>query len=115
MHQAILTHGAEQRVSYSKGKAVIGFGKRRVWRDENVANLLDLVRCWQQLIANNPIGSAAQEISEQTINQFWVDSLVDQNVHASEYSSVGLDYDHTVDNNGTIDDLHKHMELIVNG
>ena len=41
--------------------------------------------------------------------------LVDQNVHASEYSSVGLEYDHKVDNNGTIDDLHKHMELIVNG
>ena len=40
--------------------------------------------------------------------------LVDQNVHASEYSSVGLDYDHTIDNNSTIDDLHKHMELIVN-
>ena len=41
--------------------------------------------------------------------------LVDQNVHASEYSSVGLEYDHKVDNNGTIDDLHKSMELIVNG
>jgi len=41
--------------------------------------------------------------------------LVDQNVHASEYSSVGLAYDHKVDNNSTIDDLHKHMELIVNG
>ena len=40
--------------------------------------------------------------------------LVDQNVHASEYSSVGLAYDHKVDNNGTIDDLHKSMELIVN-
>jgi hypothetical protein len=41
--------------------------------------------------------------------------LTELGVHASEYSSVGLDYDHTVDNNGTIDDLHKHMELIVNG
>jgi hypothetical protein len=40
--------------------------------------------------------------------------LVDQNVHASEYSSVGLAYDHKVDNNSTIDDLHKSMELIVN-
>lgn len=27
------------------------------------------------------------------------------NIHASEYSSVGLDYDHYIDNNGTIDDL----------
>jgi hypothetical protein len=36
------------------------------------------------------------------------------NVHASEYSSVGLDYDHHVDNNGTIDHLHTQMESIIN-
>jgi hypothetical protein len=41
--------------------------------------------------------------------------LLNVNVHASEYSSVGLKYDHVIDNNGTIDDLHKSMELIVNG
>jgi hypothetical protein len=35
-------------------------------------------------------------------------------VHASEYSSVGLDYDHYIDNNGTIDDLHKQVNSIVN-
>jgi hypothetical protein len=40
--------------------------------------------------------------------------LVDKNIHASEYSSVGLDYDHTVYNDSTIDELHKQMELIVN-
>lgn len=34
-------------------------------------------------------------------------------VHASEYSSVGLDYDFNVDNNGTIDDLHKQLELVI--
>lgn len=36
------------------------------------------------------------------------------NVHASEYSSVGLDYDHHLDNNGTIDSLHKQLESIIN-
>ena len=36
------------------------------------------------------------------------------NVHASEYSSVGLNYDYYVDNNSTIDDLHKQLESIVN-
>ena len=36
------------------------------------------------------------------------------NVHASEYSSVGLDYDYHVDNNGTIDDLHNQMGLVIN-
>ena len=35
-------------------------------------------------------------------------------VHASEYSSVGLDYDYYIDNNGTIDDLHKQIESIIN-
>jgi hypothetical protein len=36
------------------------------------------------------------------------------NVHASEYSSVGLDYDYHIDNNGTIDYLHTQMESIIN-
>lgn len=40
--------------------------------------------------------------------------LEKHNVHASEYSSVGLDYDHYIDNNGSIDDLHKKIELIIN-
>ena len=34
-------------------------------------------------------------------------------VHASEYSSVGLEYDYHVDNNGLIDDLHKQLDDIV--
>ena len=41
--------------------------------------------------------------------------LKEQNVHASEYSSVGLDYDHNVDNNGSIDDLHRKIDSIING
>lgn len=36
-----------------------------------------------------------------------------QRVHASEYSSVGLPYDHYVDNNGTIDDLHQRIKSII--
>jgi hypothetical protein len=35
-------------------------------------------------------------------------------VHASEYSSVGLDYDYYIDNNGTIDDLHKQVNSVIN-
>lgn len=35
-------------------------------------------------------------------------------VHASEYSSVGLNYDYYIDNNGTIDDLHQKIKSIVN-
>jgi hypothetical protein len=36
------------------------------------------------------------------------------NVHASEYSSVGLEYDYHIDNNGSIDHLHKQLENILN-
>jgi hypothetical protein len=35
-------------------------------------------------------------------------------VHASEYSSVGLDYDYYIDNNGSIDDLHKQVNSVIN-
>lgn len=45
-------------------------------------------------------------ISKDRLNKF--------KVHASEYSSVGLDYDHYIDNNGTIDDLHKKIQSIIN-
>jgi hypothetical protein len=36
------------------------------------------------------------------------------NVHASEYSSVGLKYDHMIDNNGTITDLHEQVSQLLN-
>jgi hypothetical protein len=35
-------------------------------------------------------------------------------VHASEYSSIGLDYDYYIDNNGSIDELHKQVNSVVN-
>jgi hypothetical protein len=35
-------------------------------------------------------------------------------IHASEYSSVGLEYDNIIANDGTIDDLHKKIESIIN-
>lgn len=34
-------------------------------------------------------------------------------VHASEYSSVGLDYDHIIENNGSIQDLHYRINDLV--
>jgi len=41
-------------------------------------------------------------------------TLDELQIHASEYSSVGLDYDYIVENNGTIDELHKTMYEIIN-
>jgi len=39
--------------------------------------------------------------------------LEEHKVHASEYSSVGLDFDFYIENNGTIDELHKKIDSIV--
>ena len=46
--------------------------------------------------------------------EYYTRALAEAGVHASEYSSVGLEYDHHLDNNGTIDDLHKQIESIIN-
>jgi hypothetical protein len=35
-------------------------------------------------------------------------------IHASEYSSIGLTYDYYLENNGSIDDLYKQVESIIN-
>ena len=40
--------------------------------------------------------------------------LEKMNIHASEYSSVGLEYDYIIENNGTIDELHNKIKLIIN-
>jgi hypothetical protein len=40
--------------------------------------------------------------------------LEGHNVHASEYSSVGLLYDYYIDNNGSIDSLHGQVNSVVN-
>lgn len=37
-----------------------------------------------------------------------------KNIHASEYSSVGLKYDYIIKNDGTIDDLHIKVNQLLN-
>lgn len=41
-------------------------------------------------------------------------SLEKHNVHPSEYSSVGLEYDHVIENNGTIKELNRKVKSILN-
>lgn len=36
------------------------------------------------------------------------------NVHPSEYSSVGFNYNHVIQNNGTLEDLYEKIDSIVN-
>jgi hypothetical protein len=55
----------------------------------------------------NTVGNPGQrELCMAKLNHY--------NVHASEYSSVGLDYDYHLNNNGTIDELHKQIASIIN-
>lgn len=47
-------------------------------------------------------------------NKHALSMLNEFNVHASEYSSVGLPYDFYIDNSGTVDDLHRKVDSIIN-
>ena len=40
--------------------------------------------------------------------------LEQRGAHASEYSSIGVDYDYVISNNGTVEDLHNQIESIIN-
>lgn len=46
-------------------------------------------------------------------NSLWWKVLQDNNVHASEYSGVGLDYDWFIDNDRSIYDLHRSMDKVL--
>ena len=50
---------------------------------------------------DNPLYAASKAVLEKL------------NIHASEYSSVGLDYDHYIDNNSTIDALHQSISIVL--
>jgi len=52
------------------------------------------------------VGNMTWSISKSKLNR--------HKVHASEYSSVGINYDHYIDNNGTIDNLHMQIQSIIN-
>ena len=66
----------------------------------------------------NPVWyDAALEFSKGYYSAGYPDArkLLDEyNVHASEYSSVGLQHDFYIDNNGTVDQLHKNIDLVIN-
>jgi len=51
--------------------------------------------------------------SKSTFKDQLLHVLREQGVHASEYSSVGLEYDHQIDNNGTITELHNQISKLL--
>ena len=66
----------------------------------------------------NPVWyNAAIEFNRGYYSAGYMDArkvLEEHNVHASEYSSVGLKHDYYIDNNGTVDDLHRQVNSIIN-
>jgi hypothetical protein len=61
-----------------------------------------------------PIAAILNNTQNEETKIDCMQALEKLNIHASEYSSVGLDYDHHIDNNGTIDYLHQQIESIIN-
>lgn len=53
-----------------------------------------------------PDGNASWAIGKRVLDV--------NNVHASEYSSVGLKYDHYIQNDGSVLDLHEQVEKLIN-
>lgn len=62
---------------------------------------------------DNPIWyDAAKQYNKGNKNALSI--LESYQVHASEFSSVGLDYDYYISNNSTVDDLHRQIDSIIN-
>ena len=53
-----------------------------------------------------PNGNSAWALSKGKLDKL--------KIHASEYSSIGLNYDYIVENDGTIDELHNQIYAIIN-
>ena len=50
----------------------------------------------------------------QYTNPLNLEKLKDFNIHASEYSSVNLPYDHIIENNSTIENLYLKIDELIN-
>ena len=60
-----------------------------------------------------PIASLLNVTTNDDIRYECRKLLNNLNIHASEYSSVGLEYDYNLDNNKTITELHEQIENVL--
>lgn len=61
----------------------------------------------------DPEWCAAAVLYNKTKDSNYLEILKSNNVHASEYSSVGLDYDIFLDNNSELKDLYNKLDLLM--
>ena len=115
-HQDIWVASVENKLRQSKDDIVI-----TDCRFANEVNALKSVGATTLRINRGPLpdwyDSAVSYNKGEWGNMSWAISkerLIRQGIHASEYSSVGLEYDHYIENDGTIDDLHQKIRSIVN-
>jgi len=51
----------------------------------------------------------AEFYNKKIQSEYFKKRLEEQNIHASEYSSIGYDYDYVIENNGTLDQLYEKI------
>lgn len=56
---------------------------------------------------------AASQIISHHAKSVYLEKLKEYNIHASEYSSVGLKYDYVIENNHTLEDLYNKVDSII--
>ena len=47
-------------------------------------------------------------------NEIQKKQMIETKIHASEWSWIGTEFDSVIDNNGSISDLYRHIEFLVN-
>jgi GH43 family beta-xylosidase len=110
-HKDIWVAALENKLSITEGNVVI--------TDARFSNELKAIKDLNGTLVRVERGSRPIwyenarlfNIFNDTLN---LDILKKHNVHASEYSSIGLKYDHLIDNNQTKQDLFAQVESIIN-
>jgi hypothetical protein len=106
-HRDIWVASLENKIRKSQGNIVI--------TDARFANELNAIKKLNGTLIRVERGSRPDWYEHAArFNQGVGGWMQPEGVHASEYSSVGLEYDYYLDNNKSKEDLFKELNLIVN-
>lgn len=110
-HKDIWVSSLENKLNKIQGNVVI--------TDTRFINEFDIIKMAGGVTTRvfrgaNPEWYNVAESYTKTKDSKYLDILTAKAIHASEYSSVGLNYDHFLDNNSTLADLYNKIDLIIN-